>query len=70
MENEGVVLRTALGLKDMGHRLRIQTVGPQAVHCLGWDTQKAPPPQNLRRLFRLGGGQSLCIHAARLAPQK
>ena len=37
VEDQGVVLGAALGLEDVGHRLRVKPVGPQAVHRLRGD---------------------------------
>ena len=53
MENQWVVLGPSLGLKNMSHRLGIQTIGPQAIHRLCWDSQKAAPADNLRRSLDL-----------------
>ena len=39
-----VVLRTALGLKNMPHRFRVEAIGPQAVDRLRGDAQQAAVP--------------------------
>ena len=41
MDDEGVVLRTALGLEDMQDGSLIQGVGPEAVDRLGGDAKQA-----------------------------
>ena len=53
MDDEGIVLGPALGLKDPLHRGAVQSVGPQAVHRLRGDAQQAAPAENLRRLGRV-----------------
>ena len=69
MEDQGVVLGTALGLENMADRLRIQPVGPQTVDRLRGDAQKAPPPEDggggghvLPLGRRVRNGKILCLH--------
>ena len=53
MENQGVVLGPSLGLKNVGDCLGVEPIGPQAIHRLCWDSQKAAPADNLRRSLNL-----------------
>ena len=49
MDDEGIVLGPALGLKDPLHRGAVQSVGPQAVHRLRGDAHQAAVLQDLGR---------------------
>jgi hypothetical protein len=44
VKDQGVVLRTALGLENMPHRFRVEAVGPQTVDRLRGDAQQAALP--------------------------
>ena len=48
MEDQGVVLGTALGLKDLGYRFFIQTVGTKTVDCLRGNCYKAATADDFR----------------------
>ena len=49
VDDEGVVLGTALGLEDAGHGLRVAGVGAQAVHGLGGESAAFALADQLRR---------------------
>ena len=51
VEDQRIVLGTALGRKNARHRVRVQAVGPQAVHRLGGDANQLAGAEQLRRLF-------------------
>ena len=64
VEDQGVVLGAALGREDALHRLRVQAVGPQAVHRLGGDAHQPAPPEDGGGPVHVPGGQCLGIHPA------
>ncbi len=68
MEDEGVVLGTALGLKDPAHGLGIQSVGPQAVDRLRRDAQQAAVPEDGGGYCNILFGQKLRFHLNVSAP--
>ena len=49
MDDEGVVLRTALGLENLMNRSLVQRVGAQTVNRLRGDGYQSSLPQNIRR---------------------
>ena len=53
VQNQRVVLGPPLGREDVAHGVRVQAIGPQAVHRLCGDAQQAAPAENLRRLRRV-----------------
>ena len=53
MEDQGIILRTTLGLKDAAHRRTVESVGTKTVDCLRGDTQKSAAAEDLRRLCDL-----------------
>ena len=53
MENQRVILRTALGLENVQHGILIEGIGPQAVHGLRGDAQQAARAEDLRRPYNL-----------------
>ena len=59
MEDQGVVLGAALGLKYFGNGIFIQAVGSQAVNRLRGDGHQAPIANDLGGNFRGLGG--LCV---------
>lgn len=74
MEDQGIILRPALGLEDVGHRLRVQAIGAQAIDRLRGDSQEASPADDLRRRLdllplscRIGDVENLCFHSVRFA---
>ena len=50
VQNEGVVLRAALGFENMQHGIFVKSVRTEAVHRLRRDRQKPPAAQDIRRL--------------------
>ena len=44
MDDEGIILRTALGLENMAHRRLVEGVRPQTVYRLRGDAQQPAPP--------------------------
>ena len=46
MDDEGIILRTALGLENMAHRRLVEGVRPQTVYRLRGDAQQPAPPQD------------------------
>ena len=50
VQDEGIILRTALGLENVQHGGLIEAVRTEAVHRLRRDGQKPPAAQNVRRL--------------------
>ena len=70
MDDEGVILGTALGLENAAHRILVQAVGAQAVDRLRGNAEKAAPTQDRGCLlngmvifFRMKNG---CFHTIRL----
>ena len=65
MEDEGVVLGAALGLKYMPHRFFIQGVGSQTVHRFRGDAQQPAAAEDPRRLpyfiFPIFGVKNPCF---------
>ena len=68
MENEGVVLGTALGLEDPAHGLGIQSVGSQTVNRLRRDAQQAAVPEDGCCCSNILFGQKLRFHLTASAP--
>ena len=62
MEDEGVILGAALGLKDGVDSLRIQPVGPQAVDRFSRDAHKTAGGQDPGSPLYVVGGQALGFH--------
>ena len=61
MDDQGIVLRAALGHKDLLHRLAVAGVGGNAVHRLGGQGHQLPAAQQLGGLcnaFCLVGRQN------------
>ena len=56
MQDEGVILRATLGGEDASYRLRVQTIGPQAVDRLRGDAHQSAgaedPSGNVNVVFR------------------
>ena len=66
MENQGVILGTALGLKDSGNGVFIQAVGTQAVNRFRGNGHQAAVFDDFRRngrRIRVFGGQEQGIHS-------
>ena len=63
VEDQRIILRAAFCRKNTRDRLRVQAVGPQAVHRLGGNAQQAAPAQDRRALRHLVGPEFLCFHA-------
>ena len=64
MQDERVILRAALGLKNVPHGVRVQSVRAEAVDRLGRDGEQPAAAQNVRGLFdrralprRIGDGK-------------
>lgn len=68
VEDQGVVLRTALGLKNMPHRFRVEAIGPQAVDRLRGDAQQAAVPEDGGGFVYIMLRQKLCSHLIAPAP--
>ena len=62
VQDQGVVLGAALGLKDPAHRSGVQPVGPQAVHRLGGDAHQAAGAEQVRGGLDVLLGEALCLH--------
>ena len=65
VENQGVVLGTALGLKDLGNGLFVQAIGPQTINRFRGDGHQLPLLNQIRRnggRFRGLGGQKQGFH--------
>ncbi len=68
VEDQGVVLRTALGLENMPYRFRVEAVGPQAVDRFRGDAQQAAVPEDGGGGRDVMPGEKPCFHVAISAP--
>ncbi len=68
MDDQRVVLRAALGLKDLFYRRGVGGVRGKAVDGLGGDAHGLPRAQQPRRFVHClrPGGKQFCLHSFRL----
>ena len=67
MDDEGIVLGTALGFKDPQNGVGVQSVGRQTVDRFGGDAHHLPLPQQFSGFLDIGFGaaKKLSLHTCR-----